>query len=217
MKILPNNIAVIDGDTHISKWVEDCGRLDHDEYSLGIILPNIKEGDFVVDAGAFIGDHTIAYLQKVGRFGCVYAFEPNPKAFECLAYNCPKSVNLQYGLSDKRGEYAYSKSANAGAGHVGGVGSEKVVVVDLDSLNLKKLDFFKLDVEGHEISALKGARQTIEAFRPTLWVECNSSALYRQGESQDELLSYLSDELKYDLEPYPEPNRFQYDVLCRPR
>ncbi len=217
MKLLPNNLAVIEGDTHISKWVEESGKLAHDEYSLGIILPNINEGDFVVDAGAFIGDHTIAYLEKVGASGAVYAFEPNPKAFECLVHNCPKAVSMPYGLSDKRGEYVYSKSSNAGAGHLGGAGIEKVVVLDLDSINLKKLNFFKLDVEGHEISALRGARQTIEAYRPMLWVECNSNALYRQGESLEGLLEYISDELKYDMEPHPEPNRFQYDILCRPR
>lgn len=216
MKLLPNNIAVIEGDTHISKWVEDSGKLAHDDYSLSFILPNIKEGDLVVDAGAFIGDHTIAYLDKVGVSGAVYAFEPNPKAFECLVHNCPRAVNMPYGLSDKRGEFVYSKSSNAGAGHLGGAGIEKVSVIDLDSVNLKKLNFFKIDVEGYEIAALKGARKTIEAYRPMMWIECNNGALHRQGESVESLLSYLTDELKYGFEPHPEPNPFQYDILCRP-
>jgi len=66
VKILDNGIAVIEGDTHISSWVESTGRFDHDQNALPIILEHIKEGDWVVDGGAFIGDHTKAYKDKVG-------------------------------------------------------------------------------------------------------------------------------------------------------
>lgn len=51
MKILDNNIAVLEGDTHISKWVQETRRLDHDEYSLSLILPHLDPGDWVVDGG----------------------------------------------------------------------------------------------------------------------------------------------------------------------
>ncbi len=60
MKII-NNIAVIEGDEYLSKWVIDSGRLDHDQNSLPIILAYIKEGYTVIDAGANIGSHALAY------------------------------------------------------------------------------------------------------------------------------------------------------------
>lgn len=52
---------IIDGDTHISKWVEETGRLGHDQDLLPRILKLIRPGDVVVDVGAFIGDHTFDY------------------------------------------------------------------------------------------------------------------------------------------------------------
>lgn len=46
-----------------------------------------------------------------------------------------------------------------------------IEVVPLDSLNLARLDFFKVDVEGMEIAVLEGARSTIQAYNPWCWVE----------------------------------------------
>src|SRR5262249_37578392 len=82
-KMLTNDIWVLEGD-QISNWVEQEGRLDHDQNFLPGILEHIKPGDTVIDVGAFIGDHTVAYAAKAKK---VIAFEPNPLAFECLKYN----------------------------------------------------------------------------------------------------------------------------------
>lgn len=56
---------VLADDTHLSKWVEEHGRLDHDE-AIASIVEHIPQGGVVVDAGASLGDHTIAYARKVG-------------------------------------------------------------------------------------------------------------------------------------------------------
>ena len=215
MKILDNNIAVLEGDTHISKWVTESRRLDHDEYSLGIILPHIDSGDWVVDGGAFIGDHTIAYLKAVGPEGKVYAFEPNPAAYSCLYHNCPDAVTFNGGLSDREHFAEYEFHSNAGASHVvHGEGSTHLFT--LDSLNLRRCDFVKLDVEGCELEALLGAQQTIERFRPVLWVEVNEGALARRSNTPDELLRLLERQYGYTAIPYPKDRGPQYDVLCTP-
>ena len=103
IKVLPNDIWVLHGD-QISQWVEQEGRLDHDQNLLPTILAHIKPGDTVVDAGAFIGDHTVAYSKAVEEEGWVIAFEPNPVARKCLRHNLKKHHNvtlMDYGLSDK--------------------------------------------------------------------------------------------------------------------
>src|SRR5688572_13750228 len=114
MIILGNGLAVIEGDTHVSHWVQESGRLDHDQNMLPVILPYIRPGDWVLDVGAFIGDHTIAYLDAV-REGTVLAFEPNPEAFRCLRWNCKKSINFNMGLSDKNEILDIKLNPNAGA------------------------------------------------------------------------------------------------------
>src|ERR1700676_3108442 len=75
-------------DINRTRAVEIGGRLDWDRSLLDFILPYIHPGDVVVDAGASIGDHTIAFKEAVSPDGIVIAYEPNPIAYTCLMYNC---------------------------------------------------------------------------------------------------------------------------------
>jgi FkbM family methyltransferase len=212
VKILENGIAVLDGDTHISSWVELEGRLDHDQNSLPIILEHINEGDVVVDAGAFIGDHTIAYLEKVKAAGCVFAFEPNPKAFQCLIHNCPMAKAFNYGLCSHAGEAFLELCENVGASSIGEVG-KAIKLMCLDELNLDRLDFIKLDVEGYELKALRGAEGLIDTYRPTMWIEINKGALEKQGAIPKDIFTFLLD-YGYEIKMFPEEGGDQYDILC---
>jgi len=214
MKILPNGIAVIDGDSHISKWVEEEGRLDHDQNALPLILEHIKEGDVVIDAGAFIGDHTIAYAKAVGINGSVIAFEPNPVAFKCLVHNCPSVYAFNYGLNSHAGCSFLKIDKNVGASSLGESG-EPVKLMCLDELNLDRLDFIKMDIEGYEVKALKGGINLIARFRPKMWIEVNRGCLEKQGSSVKELFETVIG-MGYDIEPYPEDGGDQYDILCLP-
>lgn len=220
MKILSNNIAVIEGDTHISKWVEESGRLDHDQAALSQILPHIKEGDHVLDIGAFIGDHTIAYINAVGDSGKVYAFEPNLRAFECLDYNCKKALRYDLGVSDKSGTAPFIDEENVGASWVDPRFAEpeaqKVIWLQtIDQWDLQRVDFIKMDIEGFEIKGLNGGRKTIEKFKPVMWIEVNRPALERNGSTPEELEA-LVESFGYSVTPWPHRGE-QYDILCLPK
>lgn len=218
MKITQENIAILEHDTHISRWVEESGRLDHDRYALPIILNHIQPGYTVVDAGAFIGDHTRAYCDAVGKNGVVYAFEPNPAAFECLQYNCAEAQLFNCGLSNRDEEVNYSVDKNAGASRISQESNNDsfcIKTITLDSLNLSALDFFKLDVEGYELNSLEGARETISKYRPVFWIEINIGALAQQNKTANDIENFLS-EFSYNITPFPEVGE-QYDVLCTPR
>lgn len=197
VKELPNGLWVIEGDTHISKWIEQQGRLDHDQNTLPFILPLIKECDVVVDGGAFVGDHTIAYLQKVGVGGEVHAFEPNPMAMQCLRHNlagignlCTYEAalgrNLQLNLS------LSGNNNNLGGAYLGEhmPVTKTVTMLALDNIGINP-DLIKLDIEGCEVEALIGMQETIRRCHPIMVIEVNQGALERQGKTVGELFALL--------------------------
>lgn len=221
MKITEQGHAILENDSHISKWQVESGRIDHDLTVEKHILPLLRIHDFVVDAGAFNGDHAVRYAQSVPK-GVVYAFEPNWEAFECLFHNLRDHKNamcFQAALSDRYEQVELLRDINAGASHLrrakGGVSC-----ITLDSLHLPRLDFFKLDVEGYELFALKGAEQTILTHRPTILVEMNMGTLARNGVAYKDVFEFLS-RMGYDWRSFAQDcdlmNEPQYDLLARPK
>lgn len=209
---------VICGDTHISKWVEDSGRLDHDQSALPIILSQIPSSGTVIDVGAFIGDHTSAYLRRVGPLGRVYAFEPNPVAFSCLIRNCPKAICVNAALSCFTTTCRLIEDANVGASYV--VNEAGVITAfQLDVFGFERVDLIKIDVEGFEIDVLHGAVRTIDKHKPTLVVEVNPGALKRRGGNVKILIEKI-ESLGYDWNPLFSNQSItdaQLDIICKPK
>lgn len=219
MTITEKGFAIIDGDSHISKWVVESGRLDHDRTVEEHILPHIEPHSVVVDAGANVGDHSIRYAEKASK---VMAFEPNPQLFECLQYNLQNYVNVEcYRLALSCGvqECELVTCANVGAGYLQPKRGGTVVCVPLDAFNLKRLDFFKLDIEGYELYALEGAKTTISIHRPKILLEMNRGTLVRNGVQYQDIFEFLRS-MEYDWRPLADDNRLeddQYDLLATPR
>lgn len=137
----------------------------------------LRRGDTVVDGGAYTGDTLRDILCRFGRrFKAVHCFEPSRQSYatlqnfarrRCLA----TKVTLHHiGLSD-RGGAAYFSGTGTGY-HVAGVTDtlrERVALKRLDDLFLKRrVDFIKLDIEGAEPQAIRGAEQVIQRDRPRL-------------------------------------------------
>jgi FkbM family methyltransferase len=218
MKITKEGFAIVEWDTHIGRWVEEEGRLDHDQNSLPLILKHIYRGDTVLDIGANIGSHTIAYADKVGVRGRVIAFEPNPDAFECLQYNMKdyRNVELRNEAAGLSGKVVLIKHPeNIGMTYV--ENSDKgFKTVSIDSLNLDKCNFIKIDVEGFELNVLKGAEQTLKRFKPALLIEINTFALARNNVTNQDVFDYLT-ELGYSYRNiYTQQGILneQLDLLC---
>ena len=80
-------------------------------------------------------------------------------------------------------------------GEVEGVDSQSVPVTTIDSLleqqKIEALDFVKMDIEGSEYKALRGAVRTFEKFRPSLLIELNEVALRRCGSSSKAVTELL--------------------------
>lgn len=166
-------------------------------YEPGVIffLKNfLKHGDVVLDVGANVGIHSLIMGNIVGNGGRVYAFEPHPKIFERLKNNL--LLNKMYwieainsGLSDVQGEtilFAF-EGANQGTARLPLFPEEKVAnsiqfKIKLNQIDrwiglnqIKRLNLIKVDVEGHDLHVLEGAKNTISNFRPIIVFEHNSN------------------------------------------
>jgi len=209
---------VLSNDTHISKWVTEHGRLDFDSHFMGLCCQHIRPGDVVVDVGAFIGDHTLAYAKATHGVdsGRVIAFEPNPAAFTCLQRNLSGYGHVECrneALGSAPGEMTLALDPNAGGSHLTPGSGVKVVM--LDSLGLEWLDFMKVDAEGFELFVLMGAEQTISRCKPKMVLEVNPGAMTRQGATPGKLIDWL--ELRgYQVERI-QGDDSQHDILCTPR
>ena len=213
---------LIDGGTHIDAWAEAAGRLDHDQNSLPRVLPYVPAGGTVVDAGAYTGDWTTAFLLKVGPLGQVFAFEPNPEAFECLQLNCPWASCHKVALCNQLGTGGLLPPTdnNYGATQVfPNAPFGDVQLMALDSLALTRLDLLKADVEGCEYDLLLGAARTIERFRPVLVVEVNESALKSHDGCTPQHLIELIISFNYNVKnlyPRQDVGGPMCDVICLP-
>lgn len=203
-------------DTHFRKWVEDTGRLDHDQNLLQKIKPHIKHGTIVIDIGANIGTHTVFYADQKANMVCAY--EANPVAFRCLLHNTSPYPNVSaqnIGISDQRGKIGIDDSSNnIGSAHLTGEGDIDLLTIDeLHRLD-ENISFIKIDVEGFELKVLRGAERTIQRCNPTILIEINREALERQNTLPEHVLDFLKS-LNYRIEPLSEPSDL-YDCLCRP-
>lgn len=218
---LPNGttIATIDGDTHIGAWAIEAGRLDHDQNMLPLLNRHIPKGGTVIDVGAYIGDHTVFYADRVGQSGTVIAMEPNPEAFACLHHNTKhleQVIKHNAGASDMGHTMDIAKDKNGGASY--GVKGGSIPCITIDSIGLDRCDFIKLDCEGMEVRALQGACETIITLRPVMLIEVNAVALERQGTTAAHLLAFVRSlgYLCQNVYPNQKMEGAQFDILCTP-
>ena len=218
----PEGIHVLRDDSHLSRWVEEHKRLDIAEPQIAHYAKYIPAGGTVIDAGACIGDHACTYAKLVGPSGSVWAFEPNPMAFTCLALNFERwgTVKcLNDALSFIRGRATYNRDANAGAGFISGSsGSVDVMTLDDYAGLFTRIDFIHLDCEGMERAALLGGRAVLAKFHPAIVLEINHGCLARYGLTEADVLATLA-ELGYgwqEIEAGHGPHLPQRDILALP-
>lgn len=221
MTVTTGNIAVLTGNDQLSRLVQENG-LAHDGMMREHILPHLKPGDWVVDGGAALGDHTACYIDRVKPNGVVFAFEPHPEFFKCLRHNAPTAVAIPAALWSMRTVKAFRETeGNVGGSHIGEFEDDSfdVPTVVLDNFQLPKLDFVKLDTEGTEYHALIGMADTIKRCRPKIVIEMRLCLMDRYKLDQKLILGFLSGH-GYDVQSIcgnPDPNSGECDILALPR
>ena len=138
----------------------------------------IKEGETIIDCGAYVGEFTLYAAKAAGSAGLVIAFEPDAAIYRQLEANVrlnnftnvvlvnrgvwSKDAVLEF-VGDRRKGYSFFLAQE-------GQPCVRVPVTSLDNelaaRVIRRVDFIKMDIEGAELEALKGAEKTIAAYRP---------------------------------------------------
>ena len=169
------------GRTHIESELNNI-------FALVNTLPNDA---VIVDGGANIGFFSIPVAHVTqGRNVKIIAFEPQRQLFQALGgslvlngydhvylHNCGLGAEpgiaqlpaVNYGEVQDFGTVALSEQTTVEENRW--IADRVVDVTSIDTMELPRLDFFKLDVEGYEVPALAGALETIKKHRPWIWVE----------------------------------------------
>jgi FkbM family methyltransferase len=223
-------------DIYIGKSLEQYGEAH--EFELILLRQLCGAGDCVFDIGANIGDHTIPLAQHVGEGGRIVAFEPQRIIFQMLcanvALNSLPNVDCTHAAVGASAgsvlipEIDYSVEDNYGGVEVSRFTEGRPVpqVTLDDCLDVPPVRLVKIDVEGMEVDALRGATRFIAKFRPTLYVE--NDRLERSSELIS-LLHQLAYRPYWHLAPLFNPDNFRgkaenvfgnvvaTNLLCIPR
>ncbi|WP_394848592.1 FkbM family methyltransferase [Pendulispora brunnea] len=172
-------------------------RYPYREPEIELLARLLAPGDTFIDGGANIGLFTLVAASRVGPHGKVVAFEPASTTRSRLANNATLSgfswIDIRStALSDAEGELELVVFDGDGAGlssfspaNTGGGRRETVRIVTLDSaladIDPTRLRAIKLDLEGAEHAALRGAHETLSKARPDLVLELEPEHLARQG------------------------------------
>lgn len=161
-------------------WVLGVHDVQYNQYEHGEV--RLAVDDVIIDAGAFIGDTAVYFHHKLGGRCRIHSFELLDENLALLVHNLERNgvrdeqiVVNKFALADRTGdEIVVAGGASQGATSMFGQGGqgERVQTITLDDyvvhLNLDRVDFIKMDIEGAEAMALRGARHTIAHFKPRL-------------------------------------------------
>jgi FkbM family methyltransferase len=164
----------------------------------------VGPGGVVIDGGANIGAFSLVAASVVGPGGEVHAIEAAPATAALLrrsvAANPGYAIQVhELALADAEGELelttfeAGSGSASLAASSAGDVVRVRATTLDVLTAGLDRVDLVKLDVEGAELRALRGAERLLAEGRPVLLIELEPDHLARQGGSVAQLETLLAD------------------------
>lgn len=194
-----------DSDQHMSELMDAHGRYQHDH--LHAALDYVEDGRIAIDGGAHVGTWSVVMAQY---FEKVLAFEPAHQTFLCLQRNiadralsdCIEPRNEA--LLDMQAHVAMGLEArerqrgNTGAAHMEIEQHGDVYATTVDEECLLALGFLKLDVEGTEYFALRGALRTIQRCKPVILVEDKAKCRQRYHVSSTKI-ERLFDRLQYKM------------------
>ena len=185
----------------------------HEPLNTKLLSKNLKKGMICFDIGANIGYYTLLESKIVGEQGKVVAIEPSPVNFKLLQKNIQDenvtNVELyQIAGGDHDGMIKFFLDPHSNLSRIikneekvpenGQIVEVPIKKLDsfLETLQIKTLDFIRMDVEGYEFNILEGMKNSIKKFKPMIQMEVHTSLL--GNEKTKKLLEWIMSE-KYEV------------------
>jgi len=185
LRLIPRNmvVPVLQGPLRGARWIVGSGNhgcwLGSYELNKQLLFCRaVKSGQVVYDIGAHVGFYTLLASRLVGLSGQVVAFEPSLRNLRYLENHlqinkCTNVVVFPTAVSDFEGESVFGEGGTDGyEGHLDPNGQARVDVLSLDYLVGSRQapipDCIKMDIEGSEIEALRGATRVLTEYHPVI-------------------------------------------------
>ncbi|MDP2684176.1 MAG: FkbM family methyltransferase [bacterium] len=192
---------------YIRRWKLDFLGDLYEKETMVLVKKIMRPGMTIVDIGAHIGYFTRAFSKSTGSAGVVYAFEADPENFEVLEKNTNFMSNVRRyptAISDHVGKIDfYHCEEKAGCNSTlpnlpldYKMKKISVYATDLDTAleqaGVKHVDLIKIDIEGGEVTALKGMKKTLEQKDISLIIEFAPAWIVAAGVTPQGFLSELA-------------------------
>jgi len=167
------------------------GLWDEQYFVENLMIPGKNE--VFIDGGSYNLQSSVKFAQWCnGHYDAIYAFEPDSANYKRCLVALEKTKSLlkekcnviNSGLWHEPGTISFNESGQQGAA-VSESGLTPINVARIDDLS-QKITFIKLDVEGSELNALQGSRDTIQKHRPKLAI-----CIYHKPEDIIEIPNYI--------------------------
>ena len=188
---------------HKGYWFYGKSR---EKNSMELISKCVGQNDYCIEVGGHIGYLTMHFSKLVGSGGKVIVFEPSPVNLYYLKSNLhdiPQVEIVEQAVSDTVGEFPFYIEELTGQNNSlvanydqlavninnSGLKLDKdedmsiinVAEVTLDDyllpVNLLRINFLKIDIEGNEYPAIIGAEKILRKYRPIIMIEVTENAL----------------------------------------
>ena len=158
---------------------------------------SVEPGDVVIDAGGCWGDTALCFADRAGPHGRVYTFEFVEENLDVLRRNLALNPGLaervtvvETALGETTGITLSYSPAGPGTALGSGPCSVDIISIDdfVDEQRLERVDFIKMDIEGAELDALRGAERTLRRLAPKLAI-----SVYHKPLDLAEIPAFLDD------------------------
>lgn len=205
--------------TYIAHLFKAIFKQKHQEL-IPLTAPYLDDKAVIIDVGAHCGQISKLFCKYFPN-GHIYAFEPGSYAWSILSkmqlFHRYKNLTITHqGLSDKAQtqilHIPIKQSGSIGFG-LSSLGThqstyfddmihEEISLTTLDNFakqhGITKIDFIKIDIEGHEMHMLQGAEQILKRDKPVIYMECDDNMLISHGYQTKDIFDYLA-QFDYDI------------------